>query len=66
MIFKPDTVIGSNQWGELIDEAKNLATITSELLDWNVVILELSEINYQDLLEKVGLLCTNETFGEFL
>jgi len=66
IILKPDTVIGSNKWGELVDASKNFATITSELLDWNVVILELSEINYQDLLEKIKQLCDKETFGDFL
>ena len=65
IILKPDTVIGSNQWGELIDASMNFATITKEILDWNVVILELSEINYTELLEKIEKLCENESIGEF-
>jgi len=66
IILKPDTVVGSNKWGELVDASKNLATITNELLDWNIVVLELSEINYQQLLEKIEQLCDKETFGDFL
>jgi L-asparaginase/Glu-tRNA(Gln) amidotransferase subunit D len=66
IILKPDTVIGSNKWGELVDASKNLATITSELLDWNIVTLELSEINYGILLEKIEQLCNKETLGDFL
>ncbi|MHA1186620.1 MAG: hypothetical protein ACTSSK_07035 [Candidatus Heimdallarchaeota archaeon] len=66
IILKPDTVIGSNNWGELLDASKNLATITSELLDWNIVTVELSEINYDEFLTKVKELCVNETLGEFL
>ncbi|NHJ05918.1 MAG: hypothetical protein EAX90_13915, partial [Candidatus Heimdallarchaeota archaeon] len=66
IILKPDTVIGSNQWGELIDASKNFATITKEILDWNIIILELSEINYQNFLEKIKELCKGETFGGFL
>jgi len=65
IILKPDTVIGSNNWGELIDASKNMATITSELLDWNIVTLELSEINYEEFLAKVKEYCVNETIGEF-
>jgi len=38
IILKPDTVIGSNQWGELIDASKNFATITKEILNWNIVL----------------------------
>jgi len=66
IILKPDTVIGSNRWGELIDASENLATITSELLDWNIVTLELSEIKYKDLLERIDAFCDKETIGEFL
>jgi len=66
IILKPDTVIGANQWGELIDASENFATITSELLDWNIIALELSEINYQALLEKIkSLSSNNESIGEF-
>ena len=66
VILKPDTVIGSNQWGELIDASTNFATITKEILDWNILIIELSEINYQNLLEKIKQYCVNETIGQFL
>ncbi len=66
IILKPDTVIGANQWGELIDASENLATITSELLDWNIIAIEMSELNYEQLLEKIKKLSnTNETIGEF-
>ncbi|MHA1125259.1 MAG: asparaginase domain-containing protein [Candidatus Heimdallarchaeota archaeon] len=66
IILKPDTAIGSNSWGELLDASKNLATITSELLDWNIVTMELSEIDYDDFLSKIKEYCVNETLGEFL
>lgn len=66
VILKPDTVIGSNQWGELIDASKNFATITKEILDWNVVILELSEMSYAKFLDKVKEHCVGESLGEFL
>jgi len=66
IILKPDTVIGSNQWGELIDASKNFATITKEILNWNIVILELSEMNYTKFLEKVKEYCIGESLGEFL
>ncbi|MFW9924452.1 MAG: asparaginase domain-containing protein [Candidatus Thorarchaeota archaeon] len=66
IIIKPDTVIGANQWGELIDASKNFATITKEILDWNVVILELSEIKYMDFLESLNRLCEGESIGQFL
>ncbi|NHJ48612.1 MAG: hypothetical protein FK733_12575 [Asgard group archaeon] len=65
VILKPDTVVGANKWGELVDAAKNLATISSELLDWNIVTIELSEIKYKDLMLKIESLCSNETPGEF-
>jgi L-asparaginase/Glu-tRNA(Gln) amidotransferase subunit D len=65
VILKPDTVVGSNKWGELVDAAKNLATISSELLDWNIVTIELSEIKYKDLILSIDSLCSNETTGEF-
>ncbi len=66
IILKPDTVIGANQWGELVDASNNMATITSELLDWNIVILELSEIPYEKLLLKISELTKDEEIGEFL
>ncbi|NHJ40857.1 MAG: hypothetical protein FK731_12575, partial [Asgard group archaeon] len=53
IILKPDTVVGSNKWGELVDAARNLAIISSELLDWNIVTIELSEINYNEFVKKI-------------
>ncbi|RLI67899.1 MAG: hypothetical protein DRP02_12495 [Candidatus Gerdarchaeota archaeon] len=67
VILKPDTVIGANKWGELIDAAKNLAIITSELLNWNIVTIELSQIPYKAFLEVINMKCKRkETIGEFL
>jgi L-asparaginase/Glu-tRNA(Gln) amidotransferase subunit D len=65
VILKPDTVIGANNWGELVDAAKNLSTITKELLDWNVVTIELSQIDYKELEKKIAELTSGETIGEF-
>ncbi|MBD3190248.1 MAG: hypothetical protein GF308_06375 [Candidatus Heimdallarchaeota archaeon] len=65
IILKPDIAIGTNNWGELVDAAKNLANLTNELLDWNTIILELTQIDYNQLLAKINDL-TGESIGEFL
>lgn len=65
IILKPDIAIGENNWGELVDAANNLAILTNELLDWNVMILELSQIDYPKLLAKIKEI-TQESVGQFL
>jgi L-asparaginase/Glu-tRNA(Gln) amidotransferase subunit D len=65
LILKPDIVIGTNNWGELVDAEKNLANLLNELLDWNVITIELSLIDYKELEKKVKEI-TGLTFSAFI
>lgn len=56
IIVRPDTVVGTNMAGELVDPVPGLAIILTNILQFKVIILDMSTINLDSLEHELKLL----------